>query len=231
MEKIMQKKAIIYLLFALLLFACSPQVESGSNESIENEEAIESVVADEDTAVDASQPSNSEPTQEENEPMSENEEEDTPIVPEETPSISQDNISTEGQEQKSEPVVVDLGQLMTPEPSGDEEPIEQPAPGIPNGTTKLVQDVRVDLSGKLDIDVDAIETVSVEEVMWRDSSLGCPLPDMAYLQVITPGFRITLQADGQTYYYHSKDTSNFVLCENPQSPAPSSDPGNGLGDT
>jgi hypothetical protein len=35
-----------------------------------------------------------------------------------------------------------------------------------------------------------VTIVSVTAVQFSDSSLGCPKPDMAYLQVITAGYRI-----------------------------------------
>jgi len=35
-----------------------------------------------------------------------------------------------------------------------------------------------------------ITIVSVEAIEFSDSSLGCPKPDMAYLQVITPGHKV-----------------------------------------
>ena len=35
-----------------------------------------------------------------------------------------------------------------------------------------------------------INIISVEAVEFSDSSLGCPKPDMAYLQVITPGHKV-----------------------------------------
>ncbi len=230
----MQKKAILYLIFTFLLFACSPQVEPnsvGNGESSENETALSPVESEDETAVTNPEPSNSEAVQEDDESMTETNENDEPIVPEETPAISRDNIASESNEQKSEPVVVDLSTLMTPEPSGDEEPIEQPAPGIPDGTAKLINDVQQDLSSQLNIDISSIETISVEEVMWRDSSLGCPVDGMSYLQVLTSGFRIILEVDGQEYHYHSRDTSNFVLCRNPQSPIPGGEPAPGLDDT
>jgi len=44
-----------------------------------------------------------------------------------------------------------------------------------------------------------IEIVSVQAVDFRDSSLDCPRPDMAYLQVITPGYRIVARADGEEF--------------------------------
>jgi hypothetical protein len=35
---------------------------------------------------------------------------------------------------------------------------------------------------------------------------------MMYAQVITPGYRIVLEADGKTYTYHTSQ-SHVVLCE------------------
>jgi hypothetical protein len=50
----------------------------------------------------------------------------------------------------------------------------------------------------------AVAVESVEEVVWNDSSLGCPQEGMAYMQVLTPGYRITI-TDGmsQTAVYHA----------------------------
>jgi len=48
-----------------------------------------------------------------------------------------------------------------------------------------------------------ISVVSVEYTEWPDSSLGNPQPDMAYTQVITPGFKVLLEAGGQQYEYHT----------------------------
>jgi len=63
---------------------------------------------------------------------------------------------------------------------------------------------------------DQIEVVSIEAVEWRDASLGCPQPGYMYAQVITPGYLIVLQADNQTYEYHTDSKSNVVLCQNNQ---------------
>ena len=48
-----------------------------------------------------------------------------------------------------------------------------------------------------------IEVVTVEEVTWRDSSIGCPMKGMQYTQVLTPGTRIVLQHDDSTFSYHA----------------------------
>ena len=50
-------------------------------------------------------------------------------------------------------------------------------------------------------------------VEWSDSSMDCPEPGMSYLQVITPGYRIILQANNNSYEYHSNRDSYFVYCE------------------
>ncbi len=54
---------------------------------------------------------------------------------------------------------------------------------------------------------------------WPDSGLGCAAPNQIVMDVITPGFRIMLEAAGQTYVYHTDRSSRFVLCDNGQ-PAP-----------
>ncbi len=51
-------------------------------------------------------------------------------------------------------------------------------------------------------------------VEWNDTSLGCPMPGMAYAQVITPGFRLVFEYQGQQSEYHTdQDGSNVVTCE------------------
>jgi len=60
-----------------------------------------------------------------------------------------------------------------------------------------------------------ITIVAVEEIEWRDSSLGCPKPGMNYLQVITPGYKITLEAQGKRYEYHSDTNRRVVRCDKP----------------
>jgi len=66
------------------------------------------------------------------------------------------------------------------------------------------------LAADLGIAKDAIAVVSVTEVDWRNSSLGCPKPGMAYLDVITSGHKVTLRANGKLYYVHEADNRAFV---------------------
>jgi len=68
-----------------------------------------------------------------------------------------------------------------------------------------------DLAGRLGVAAEAIQVRSVEALEWPDASLGCPQPGMVYAQVITPGYRIVLEAGGQAYEYHSS-RSRVVYC-------------------
>jgi hypothetical protein len=73
------------------------------------------------------------------------------------------------------------------------------------------------LSQKLGVSSERIRLVSFEHMMWRDSCLGVQLPNQACLDVITPGYRVVLQADGEQYTYHTDEKGdNLVLAENPQ---------------
>jgi hypothetical protein len=60
-----------------------------------------------------------------------------------------------------------------------------------------------------------ITIVAIESNEWRDSSLGCPKPGLNYLQVITPGYLVMLEAQGKRYTYHSDTNQRVVRCDQP----------------
>lgn len=78
----------------------------------------------------------------------------------------------------------------------------------------LCEDAKRDLAERLQVPVTDITLLLIEPVLWRDSSLGCPRPGMQYLQVITQGYVIKLEAGGQQYEYHSSE-SRVEFCEQP----------------
>jgi hypothetical protein len=92
---------------------------------------------------------------------------------------------------------------MTPSVIPPEEP----------GLQELITNVKADLAGRLSIPLEEITLIEFTAVEWSDSSLDCPEPGMSYLQVITPGYRIILQANNSFYGYHSNRDSYFVYCE------------------
>ena len=65
--------------------------------------------------------------------------------------------------------------------------------------------------------------VAFEPVEWGDASLGCPKPDVMYAQVITPGFRLVFEYEGQQHEYHTdQDGSSVVGCGEATTPEPGS---------
>ena len=75
-----------------------------------------------------------------------------------------------------------------------------------------VHEARRDLSRQLGVDLESVEVLAVEAVEWPDSSLGCPSPGMMYAQVITPGYRILLEAGGRTFD-NDGDEKQALLCQ------------------
>jgi hypothetical protein len=67
------------------------------------------------------------------------------------------------------------------------------------------------LSKHLKVETSAIRLISAEEVDWPDSSLGCPEKGMVYMQVITPGFRVRLEAGDRQYEVHT-GRGRAVVC-------------------
>lgn len=86
---------------------------------------------------------------------------------------------------------------------------------IESGLQPLVDTAAADLANRLSIDRSAVEVVSAQSVVWPDRSLGCPQPDMGYIQVLSEGYRIELRVKGQIYSYHGGEGRGPFLCENP----------------
>jgi hypothetical protein len=56
-----------------------------------------------------------------------------------------------------------------------------------------------------------VTLVSSAAVEWPDASLGCPEPGKSYLQVISPGYRMVLQAGASVYEFHTTDAPDSPL--------------------
>lgn len=103
-----------------------------------------------------------------------------------------------------------------PSPTVGASATARPSPtSAPTGAAALAAE---DLADRLGVAVDVVEVTRVEEVTWRDASLGCPQPGMAYAQVLTNGTLVVLEVDGTTYEYHAGGPRAPFLCENPQAP-------------
>jgi hypothetical protein len=72
------------------------------------------------------------------------------------------------------------------------------------------------LMEKLNVSRTAVSVVSIEAVRWRNSCLGCAIPDERCLLVVTPGYRIQLKSGGKSYTVHTDSAgSRAIVCENP----------------
>lgn len=94
------------------------------------------------------------------------------------------------------------------------------APGAGAATERAIQV----LAAGLGLDAEDIALGEIESVDWADTSLGCPLPGMAYAEVITAGYRVTLTASGVEYAVHLDTLGTAIVCSPDGNPLPGSIP-------
>ncbi len=82
-----------------------------------------------------------------------------------------------------------------------------------SGGEQALAAATTDLAERTGLSPNQIRLVSMEARDWNDTSLGCPQEGFMYAQVITPGYLIILEAQGQQYEYHTNQTDNVVLCQ------------------
>ncbi len=94
-----------------------------------------------------------------------------------------------------------------------------PLPSIPPGAdpaaTPDVAFAISDLAATLGVPEGNVIAVGWEEVVWRDGSIGCAQPGMAYTQALVDGMRIALEVDGTVYWYHAGGGREPFHCANP----------------
>ena len=89
-----------------------------------------------------------------------------------------------------------------------------PSPSLQN----LIEQAKEDLAQRLSTSATEITVVDARDVVWSNSSLGCPQPGMLYAEVLTPGYLILLNANRQDYEYHAGKSSDAFYCERPDPP-------------
>ncbi len=62
---------------------------------------------------------------------------------------------------------------------------------------------KADLAERLNVSEDEIKEVSVSEADFPDMSLGVPVEDEMSAQMISTGWQINLNADGENYEYRA----------------------------
>jgi hypothetical protein len=77
---------------------------------------------------------------------------------------------------------------------------------------EMAERAQQDLAIELGIPLDQVTVSWAMAVDWNDSSLGCPQPNTMYMDVITPGYLIALEANGLKYNYHTDENDYLILC-------------------
>jgi hypothetical protein len=70
--------------------------------------------------------------------------------------------------------------------------------------------VREDLARQLGLDPLAIRLVETVPVDWPDACLGLPAAGESCAQVLSPGFRVVVEAGGESYEYRTDRDGSIV---------------------
>ncbi|MFO7689402.1 MAG: hypothetical protein R6W83_02420 [Cryobacterium sp.] len=92
-----------------------------------------------------------------------------------------------------------------------------PPPSVPPTGAEVVPEAVIDrLRGEVarqaGLALDSVRLLESEAVTWPDSGLGCSGPDESTLQVLTPGYRVVLDAGGRRLEYRGDSRGRFSLC-------------------
>jgi ADP-ribose pyrophosphatase YjhB (NUDIX family) len=102
--------------------------------------------------------------------------------------------------------------VATPTAESDAAPGEEADVGTPD-EERALEAARRTLAEQTGVPADEVRLVSIAETEWPDASLGCPRPGMMYAQVITPGYLVTLEAEGRTHEVHTDRNGRAVICK------------------
>ena len=80
---------------------------------------------------------------------------------------------------------------------------------------QIGQAARAEAARALNVPVDQVTVERVDQVDWRDSSLGCGEPGKVYAQVITEGYRVIVNVGGQRREVHTDGGGRVAYCANP----------------
>ena len=96
-----------------------------------------------------------------------------------------------------------------------EDTMASTSPSVPGADRPQARAAVADLAARLGVDADEVTVVAVEEVAWRDGSLGCAEQGRVYTQALVDGHRITLAVGEERYEYHDGGGGDPFLCESP----------------
>ena len=120
-----------------------------------------------------------------------------------------------------------LGTACAQSPPPPAAPPSPPAQGQPMTATmrSIGEAARADAARRTGLPLAEVRVVSAESVTWRNGSLGCPEPGMAYTDALVPGYRIRVAAGTQELDYHASKGGQLLFCPSGRAvePLPASD--------
>lgn len=91
-----------------------------------------------------------------------------------------------------------------------------PEAALPSTGFEAIADAAVQFAAaEMNADPASIRVISVDEVEWRNSCLGVDKPGEMCLDVITPGFRVLLDVDGQVVAVHTNQAATAMRLADP----------------
>ncbi|NTU82050.1 MAG: hypothetical protein HGA45_22170 [Chloroflexales bacterium] len=107
-----------------------------------------------------------------------------------------------------------LDRTSRPAPSVERVPTADRADAVTDEVPQdLLDKIIADAAQRSGVAKDQIIVQVGQAIEWPDSSLGCAQPGVMYMQVITPGYKVVLDAGGVAYDYHADEHGLFVLCQ------------------
>jgi hypothetical protein len=82
----------------------------------------------------------------------------------------------------------------------------------PGGSNRIAQDAAISaLAKNLGLDAGEIKVISSKAVEWPDACLGITQEGVACAQVVTPGYKTILEANGKQVEYHTNQDGTVVV--------------------
>ena len=93
----------------------------------------------------------------------------------------------------------------------------QPPSALPPTTAAvapgdIIERLRYEAARQAGVPLDSVSVLESEAVTWPDSGFGCSGPQASTLQVLTPGFRVVMQAGDRRLEYRGDRRGHFGLC-------------------
>ena len=89
----------------------------------------------------------------------------------------------------------------------------------------VVERLRNEAARQAGVPLDSVSVLESEPVTWPDSGFGCGGPQESTLQVLTPGFRVVMQAGDRRLEYRGDRRGHFSLCPEGRGGPPAKDGG------